>query len=136
MGESSRNWKHILGDISHIMKCEQHPDAANFETVITSLSCHDKPGYWPWLHLALEILGVDSSLKLGALPQLTDYEDLTLEELLDIWADKTQENYTRHGLFDTLQSRYPRVFDPNLLYTNIDEEITKDYLLQKIKERK
>ncbi|CAF0744835.1 unnamed protein product [Didymodactylos carnosus] len=135
-GESSRNWKHILGEISELLKHEQHPDAANFETVVVSLCCQDTPGYWPWLDTALEILGVDSKLKLEPLPQLPDYQDLITEDLLNLWDDKTQGNYTRHGLFNELQSRYPHAIEPDLLYKNTDEEITKEYLQQKINYQK
>ena len=100
------SWKQALGNIIAALHTDNHPDEQRFTDVAYMLMMKDKPGYWHWLETAVTRLIDDSTSRLDPVPDLPDYDEMSVEDLLNRY-EMNDQDFRQTDILNELHYRHP-----------------------------
>lgn len=100
------NWKQTLANISDELEAKNHPDWQIFQSAAWMLMMQDKPGYLSWLDGTIRKLINDPTSTLDALPDLPEYDEMSIQDLVEKY-ETDDKNYSRREILTELAQRYP-----------------------------
>lgn len=112
-------WKHNLADISVELEANNHPDHQTFHSAAYTLMMNDKPGYWSWLDKAMTMLINDPTSRLDELPDLPDYDEMSIRDLVEKY-ESDDKNYSRQEILTELEQRYPSLIESSVVDSNVN----------------
>ena len=113
------SWKQALGEIIVALHTENHPDEQRFTDVAYMLMMKDKPGYWHWLETAVSRLIADPTGRLDPVPDLPDYDEISVEELLNRY-EMNDQSFRQSDILTELRYRYPSLLTWNQVESAAD----------------
>lgn len=100
------SWKQALGNIIAALHTDNHLDEQRFAGVAHMLMMKDKPGYWHWLDTAVARLIDDSTSRLDPIPDLPDYDEMSVEDLLNRY-EMNDQDFRQTDILNELHYRHP-----------------------------